>query len=61
MLPTLFISLFWGAFCDWYIEMIKPILYGDNEAEKAETRAAFAWVFNPDSGDPASVYAVYYQ
>ncbi len=36
----------WGAFCDWYIEMIKPILYGDNEAEKAETRAAFAWVFN---------------
>lgn len=24
----------WGAFCDWYIEMIKPILYGDNEAEK---------------------------
>ena len=36
----------WGAFCDWYIEMIKPILYGDNEAEKTETRAAFAWVFN---------------
>lgn len=34
----------WGAFCDWYIEMIKPILYGENEAEKAETRAAFAWV-----------------
>lgn len=24
--------------------MIKPILYGENEAEKAETRAAFAWV-----------------
>ena len=34
----------WGAFCDWYIEMIKPILYGESEAEKAETRAAFAWV-----------------
>lgn len=34
----------WGAFCDWYIEMIKPILYGENEAEKAETCAAFAWV-----------------
>ncbi len=34
----------WGAFCDWYIEMIKPILYGDNEDEKAETRAVFAWV-----------------
>lgn len=34
----------WGSFCDWYIEMIKPLLYGENEAEKAETRAAFAWV-----------------
>ena len=33
----------WGAFCDWYIEMIKPILYGSNEEE---TRAAFAWVLN---------------
>lgn len=36
----------WGSFCDWYIEMIKPILYGDNEAEKAETRATFAWVLD---------------
>ena len=36
----------WGSFCDWYIEMIKPILYGSNEEEKAETRAAFAWVLN---------------
>lgn len=36
----------WGAFCDWYIEMIKPILYGSNEEEKVETRAAFAWVLN---------------
>ncbi len=36
----------WGTFCDWYIEMIKPVLYEDNEAEKAETRATFAWVLN---------------
>lgn len=36
----------WGSFCDWYIEMIKPILYGANEAEKAETRASFAWVLD---------------
>lgn len=34
----------WGDFCDWYIEMIKPILYGDNGAEKAEVKAVFAWV-----------------
>lgn len=36
----------WGSFCDWYIEMIKPILYGENEADKAETRATFAWVLD---------------
>lgn len=36
----------WGSFCDWYIEMIKPILYGNDEAAKAETRAVFAWVMN---------------
>ena len=34
----------WGSFCDWYIEMIKPILYGNNEEEKQETRSSFAWV-----------------
>ena len=34
----------WGSFCDWYIEMSKPILYGDDDAAKAETRGTFAWV-----------------
>ena len=36
----------WGTFCDWYIEMVKPVFYGKNEAEKAETRAIFAWVLD---------------
>lgn len=36
----------WGSFCDWYIEMIKPIFYGDNEQEKIETRAVAAWVLD---------------
>ena len=36
----------WGAFCDWYIEMSKPIFYGTNEAEKTETRQTFAWVLD---------------
>ncbi len=36
----------WGTFCDWYLELIKPVLYGDNEAEKAETRSTAAWVLN---------------
>ena len=36
----------WGTFCDWYIEMIKPILYGEDETAKAETKATFAWVLD---------------
>lgn len=24
----------WGEFCDWYIELAKPVLYGDNEEAK---------------------------
>jgi len=24
----------WGEFCDWYIELVKPVLYGDSEEAK---------------------------
>ncbi len=33
----------WNVFCDWYVELAKPILTGDDEAAKAETRATAAW------------------
>lgn len=36
----------WGTFCDWYLEAIKPIFYGDNEADKAETRAVAAFTLD---------------
>ena len=36
----------WGQFCDWYVELIKPLLAGDDEAAKAETRATTAWVLD---------------
>ncbi len=37
----------WGVFCDWYLELIKPILMGeDDEAATAETRATVAWVLD---------------
>ncbi len=36
----------WDVFCDWYLELIKPILSGDDEAAKAETRATTAWVID---------------
>ncbi len=36
----------WGDFCDWYLELIKPILAGDDEQSKQETRACVAWVLD---------------
>ncbi|PKQ09601.1 MAG: valine--tRNA ligase [Alphaproteobacteria bacterium HGW-Alphaproteobacteria-12] len=36
----------WNVFCDWYVEFIKPLLMGDNEEAKAETRATAAWVLD---------------
>jgi len=36
----------WDVFCDWYLEFIKPVLNGDNEWEKRETRDTAAWVLD---------------
>ncbi len=33
----------YDVFCDWYLEIAKPIFAGDDEAAKAETRATAAW------------------
>ncbi|MHB8885251.1 MAG: valine--tRNA ligase [Methylovirgula sp.] len=34
----------WNIFCDWYLEFSKPLLMGTDEAAKAETRVATAFV-----------------
>jgi valyl-tRNA synthetase len=40
-------SFVWNSFCDWYVELTKPILQGDaSEADKAETRAVAGWVLD---------------
>src|SRR5262249_39844898 len=36
----------WGTFCDWYLELAKPILTSNDEAAKAETRATTAWALD---------------
>lgn len=36
----------WGKVCDWYVEMTKPIFFGEDAAAIAETRATMAWVID---------------
>ncbi|GAA2855477.1 valine--tRNA ligase [Pediococcus damnosus] len=39
-------TFIWDDFCDWYIEMSKEILTGDNEEAKANTRNILAYVLD---------------
>jgi len=36
----------WNVFCDWYLELAKPVFNGADEAAKAETRAMTAWTID---------------
>jgi valyl-tRNA synthetase len=33
----------WNVYCDWYLELAKPVLMGEEGVAKAETRAMVAW------------------
>jgi valyl-tRNA synthetase len=33
----------WNVYCDWYLELVKPVLTGPDGAAKTETRAMVAW------------------
>ncbi|MGO9086483.1 MAG: valine--tRNA ligase [Candidatus Sulfotelmatobacter sp.] len=39
-------DFFWGEFCDWYLELIKPRLIVDEGADKSAARAACANLVN---------------
>ena len=36
----------WNFFCDWYLELAKPVLTGEDGKAKDETRACIAYVFD---------------
>src|SRR5690606_13002810 len=34
----------WNQFCDWYLELLKPVFSGDDEAAKSEAQSCAAFV-----------------
>ncbi|MBM10021.1 MAG: valine--tRNA ligase [Magnetovibrio sp.] len=36
----------WGIFCDWYLELAKPVLQGEQDSLKSETQATAGWVLD---------------
>ncbi|MGE0281993.1 MAG: valine--tRNA ligase [Rhizobiaceae bacterium] len=36
----------WNNFCDWYLELLKPVFMGDDEAAKAESQACAAYMLD---------------
>ena len=36
----------WNTYCDWFLELAKPVFNGDDEVAKAETRATAAWALD---------------
>ena len=36
----------WGTFCDWFVELAKPVLQGEDVAARDETRATAAWALD---------------
>jgi valyl-tRNA synthetase len=36
----------WNSFCDWYLELLKPVFMGSDEAAKTESQACAAYVLD---------------
>lgn len=36
----------WSEFCDWYIELTKPVLYGSDDAARRDTLSVLAYVLD---------------
>ena len=51
----------WGIVCDWYVELSKPVLQGEDGPAKDETRAVTAFVIARDRQAPASGDALHHR
>ena len=51
----------WDSYCDWYIELTKARLYGEDEAQQALCPAGAAVCARPDPAPDAPVHAVHHR
>jgi len=51
----------WNEYCDWYIEIVKPRLYGDDSADKDTARFVLIKVLKDMLKAFASIYAIYHR
>ena len=54
-------NFIWDDFCDWYIEMAKLPLYGEDEAAKKTTRSILAYVLDQHHAFITSIHAIYHR
>ena len=48
----------WNSYCNWYVELIKPTLNGEDMAAGAETRATASAILAGTFEAPPSFHAV---
>ena len=51
----------WSIYCDWYLELAKPMLLGSECGTKRETQATVAWVRRRDFEAFAPVHALHHR
>ena len=51
----------WDTYCDWYIELTKTRLYGEDEEAKLAAQNVLCYVLTAGAGAAASLHALHHR